>query len=72
MKTLGFMAKDQYGQTYHIGNHPPRKWLLNHLGHNHADKMFYDTKGGKTRHIGYVIADLWLEVFRVCVWKDAE
>jgi len=68
---IGFMATDQYGQTYHIGNNPPRQWLLNYFGRKHADKMYRDTKAGKVRHVGYIIAGLWLDVYRVCLWKEA-
>ena len=69
--TLGYMATDQYGETYHIGDNPPRQWLLDRLGRKHADKMYCDTKSGKTRHIGYVIACRWLTIYRVCCWKGA-
>jgi len=69
MKTLGYMARDQYGQTYHIGDNPPRKWLLNHFGRKHADKMYTDGKGSEVKHIGYIIATHWLTVYRVCEWK---
>ena len=59
------MATDQYGQTYHdLGPHP-RKELMNRLGTSHAAKMYVDTKSGETRHIGYVIARLWLTLFKV-------
>ena len=59
-----YMAIDQYDQTYHIGRNPPRKWLLNHLGRNHCSKIYRDTDEG-VRHVGYVIAGLWLELFTV-------
>lgn len=71
MKQLGYIAEDQFGQTYHIGNNPPRKWLLSHLGRQHADKMYCDTKDGKTKHVGYIIGGLWLSIYRVCEWKLA-
>ena len=71
MKKIGYMAQDQYGNTYHIGNNPPRKWLLNHFGRYHADKMYCDAKSGKTRHAGYIIAGHWLDVYAVCEWKEA-
>ncbi len=67
---LGYLAIDQYGQTYQIGNNPPRKWLLEHLGASKADKMYADKKDGTVRHIGYVITGLWLRVFKVCNWKN--
>lgn len=65
LRTLGYIAQDQYGHIYPIGNNPPRKWLLDHFGRKHAEKMYRDANG-KPRHVGYVIAGLWLEVFRVC------
>lgn len=66
---LGTMAIDQYGETYHMGNSPPRKWLLDHFGRQHCSKMYVDRLSGETRHVGYIIAGHWLEVFSVCAWK---
>jgi len=66
---LGYMAIDQHGTTYHFAA-PPRKWLLNRFGRQHAKKMYVDTKDGGHRHIGYVIAGLWLTVYRVNTWKE--
>jgi hypothetical protein len=68
-KTLGFMAQDQYGQIYEIGDNPPRKWLLDYCGRKHADKMYVDTADGAGKHIGYIIGGLWLRIFRVCDWQ---
>ncbi len=70
MKLLGYMARDQYGETYHIGAHSPRKWLLDHFGRQHADKMYRDKKAGESVHVGYVVAGHWCEIFSVCVWKN--
>ena len=67
----GYMAIDQYGQTYHIGNNAPRKWLLQHFNRTHADKIYRDVASGLIRHSGYKIAGLWLDIFRVCEWKKA-
>lgn len=69
---LGYLAIDQYNQTYQIGNNHPRKWLLEHLGRKHCKKMFVDLKSGGSKHIGYVIARLWLQVFEVHDWKSPE
>ena len=72
MKTLGYMARDQWGDYYHIGDNPPRKWLLEHFDRQHCGKMYTDSlKTGKARHIGYIIAGRWLEVYRVCQWKES-
>jgi len=63
------MAIDQYGHTYHIGQHPPRKWLLANFGRQHADRMFVNRRDGTTRHVGYIIAGHWLHIYRVSEWK---
>ncbi len=63
-----FIAIDQYGQHYMIGDNPPRKWLLNHFGRQHADKMYNDLKG--LHHIGYVIARYWLTIYCISEWKQ--
>jgi len=63
------MAIDQYGTTYHdLGKHP-RKELLDRLGASNAQRMFVDTKSGETKHVGYVIRDQWLRLYRVTEWK---
>ena len=66
---LGYIAIDQYGDTFHIGDNPPRKWLLKHLDRSHADIMYCDTKSGEAKRVGYVIACLWLSVFAVHEWE---
>ena len=63
--TMNHMAIDQYGQTYHGLGKYPRKGLLERLGRKHADKMYIDTKSGKTYHVGYIIAGLWLTIYTV-------
>ena len=68
--TKHYMAIDQYGQTYH-GLEVPRRDLLRELGRKHAAKMYVDTKSGKTFHIGWVIAGLWLTVYEVIPMRRA-
>lgn len=68
---LGFLAIDQYGQHYKIEKHP-RKELLEQLGASNASKMYVDTKDGKQKHVGYVVAGLWLNVYTVHEWKEAQ
>ena len=70
-KKLGYIGLDQYGETYHIGNNPPRKWLLNHFCRRHAEKMYCDTTDGKVPHLGYIIAGHWIEIRAVHAWKVA-
>ena len=69
METLGFMGIDQHGTHYSIEKHP-RKELLDYLGFRGASKMYVDLKGGGHRHVGYVIGELWISVYRVCPWKE--
>jgi len=59
-----FIGMDQYGSTYLIKKYP-RKELLERLDRKHANKMHIDSRDGTSRHIGYVIAELWIEVLRL-------
>jgi hypothetical protein len=69
MTTLGFMARDQYGQTIHLPNTKhPRKALLNNLGVKNAAKMYVDVKSGGVKHIGYIAQGRWFTLYRVCEW----
>jgi len=62
------IAIDQYGQTYHsLGCHP-RKALLQIFGLTKCNKMYIDTKDGKPRHIGYIMAGLWLSIYTIKRW----
>ena len=67
---LGYMGIDQYGQHYKIDEYP-RKELLEQLCRSHASKMYCDTKSGEVRHVGYIIAGLWINVYAVHEWKQA-
>lgn len=70
---LGYIAIDQYGQTYQIGDTKyPRKWLLDYFDRKSAQKMYVDTKTEQSKHIGWIIAGMWLEVFRVFSMKEGE
>jgi len=59
-----YMAIDQYGQTFHDLKHP-RKDLMDRLGCQHADKLYIDKADGSIVSAGYVIAGLWLTVYKV-------
>jgi hypothetical protein len=65
---MHYMGIDQYGQTYHGLTHP-RRDLLERLGRQKANKMYVDTTQGDARHVGYVIAGLWITIYRVLPWK---
>ena len=66
----GYMAIYD-GGTLHIKDNPPRKWLLDYFGRKHAEKIYIDTKEGKPRHVGYIIAGNWITVYAVHDWKKA-
>ena len=62
---LGYMACDQFGNTLHMGDGPPRKWLLKHFCRKSAQKIYVDLKNGKSKHVGYIVAGHWCTVYRV-------
>jgi hypothetical protein len=64
-KLVGYMGRDQWGNTFHIGNNPPRKWLCDHLCRQHVEKMFIDKTDGTVAHIGYIIAGHWIRLYEV-------
>ena len=64
---IGYMARDQYGNTEHGLQHP-RKDPLERAGVRHAEKMFVDGKDGQPKHIGYVISGHWWTVYKVASW----
>lgn len=65
---LGLMGIDQYGTKYTLKTDCPRKELIEKLGIKHVDKMYIDTKGGDTKHIGYIIGGLWITLYEVHEW----
>ena len=68
MKTNNYMAIDQYGNTYHDLKHP-RKDLMERLCCQHAQKMWVDSASHESKHVGYVIAGHWLNVYSVGAFK---
>ena len=65
MFTIGI---DQHGQHYDDLGKYPRKVLLEKLCCGHADKMYCNTKDGKTKHIGYIISGLWITLYNMSEW----
>ena len=65
---IGFLAIDQYGNRFRIEKHP-RKELLALHGRKHAAKMYRDPDA---RHVGYVIAGHWYEVFELHRWRGTK
>lgn len=64
---MKYIAIDQYGQHYFIKKFP-RKELVEQLCNSHVSKMYRDTKEG-AKHVGYVIGNNWLSVYKVSEWK---
>jgi len=64
------MAIDQYGETYHGLGEYPRKALMARLDNQHAANMYRDDKDGNSFHVGYVIGNLWLTVYKVEPMRD--
>lgn len=60
---------DQYGQHYTDLGRFPRKALLEQLYSSNAQKMYIDDKDGEARHIGYIIAGLWISLYFIEEWK---
>ncbi len=65
---LGYLGIDQYGTKYTIKKYP-RKELMDMMGVKYANKMYVDLKSGGTAHQGYVIGDLWIDVYEVHKWN---
>ena len=64
-----YLAIDQWGRKHFATGATPRQAYLTLFGRKHADKMFIDRRPGETRHIGYIIAGLWLSpIFRLDRW----
>jgi len=59
------MGIDQYGQHYDDLGKYPRKALLEKLGYKNASKMYVDKKDGTVLHIGYIIGNLWITLYKL-------
>ena len=68
-KQVGYIGIDQCGQTFYMEKYP-RKELLEQLGATKASKMYVDLRNGKSREKGYIIKGHWIDVYRVCQWKQ--
>jgi len=64
---MTYLARDQYGNSYHLMTKYPRKELLALFGRQHADKVYIDPRRAQTGaiHIGWIIAGHWLTVYKV-------
>ena len=68
---LGYLGVDQYGRTYRISKHP-RKELMEQLGSSSAKKMYNGLNDGSSRHAGYIVSGLWIDVHEVHSWSGRE
>ena len=64
-----FVATDEQGNFYLIDSKFPRKWLLDHFGRKHTDKIYVQDTLETAKHIGYIIAGHWLIIRRLSNWK---
>ena len=64
-----YMAIDQYGKTIH-GLKNPRKDLCKKLDRKHVSKIYRDKVDGSIVHVGYIIAGLWLTLYKVEPWEE--
>lgn len=70
-KKLGYIGIGSNGNHYTILKNP-RKELMEQLEVKSAQKMYVDTTDGKTKHKGYVVAGVWIDIYEVHEWKVAE
>ena len=61
---LCYTARDQYGDRVDLFTEHPRKELMEHCGRKSADRMYEDLTTGGSRHIGWVIAGRWFQVWK--------
>ena len=69
MPNVMTMAISNHGETIHIGDNPPRKYLMDHFGASSCTKQYIETGDGRTVHNGYVIGDVWLTLYVVTRWE---
>jgi hypothetical protein len=71
------MGIDQLGTHYDDLGLDPKAKLLDILSKKSASKMYIDSdnyngrqKDGTTKHVGYIISDLWITLYRVEPWEQ--
>lgn len=51
----------------------PRKWLLDRLCRKSAKKIYIDKVDGSVQHVGWIIAGMWISIYRLEVGiRDTE
>lgn len=66
--THSYIAVNQYGSTTWIKKHPRKE--LSDLFSGRVSKMYFDDTDGNSQHVGYVVGDLWFEVFAIKSFAD--
>lgn len=64
---LGYIAINQYGDKVEITKNP-RKELMEWAGTTKIEKMYVDTKDGLTKHVGYIVQNMWFTVYEIHEW----
>jgi hypothetical protein len=66
---LGYLGIDQYGNRYKIDKHPRKELLEKHYLTGKVSKMYRDGENGDVNHVGYIIGNLWVDIYEVHDWK---
>jgi hypothetical protein len=70
---IGIMAIGNNGTRFNnLDIKHPRKDLLAKMGRARAQKIFIDTKDGKTYHSGYIVGGEWFQFYEVHPWRKEE
>jgi len=57
------------GETLHNIGPYPRKYLMDRYGTKHAEKVYVDTRDGKSNHVGYIVRGEWWQLYTVTPWS---
>lgn len=60
-----WFAGDQHGNKLVYRSTSARKGLLEELGRSSARKIYRDKKDGSSRHVGWIVAGRWFDVFEM-------
>ena len=71
-KTLGYVGIDQYGTHYHIDKHPRKELKEKHYLTGKVSKMYCDTKDGGYKETGYIVGNLWIDIYAIGEWKQTK
>ena len=66
---LGILGIDQHGNYHKLKSNHPRKELQEMFNKKHIEKMYVDKTTGESKHIGYIIDGLWINLYEVHEWQ---